>query len=68
MIDRRKRPPACGDPFAPHVVERTHIEELGCGHQRDVLPCGCVLNDDHKTEPCDGRSVAELEKETENAY
>jgi hypothetical protein len=44
-----------------HWCDRAETFDHPCGHQYDRLPCGCFI-DDHDTEPCDGRPVAELEE------
>ncbi|GAA0494153.1 hypothetical protein Ade02nite_20630 [Paractinoplanes deccanensis] len=54
------RPPICQNIFA-HLPDNADTFEHACGHQVLELPCGCVI-DDHDTEECDGRSVAELEE------
>lgn len=51
----------CRDPFQHFPDYPDEVFELDCGHQIFVLPCGCRC-DDHNHEPCDGRTVAELEE------
>jgi hypothetical protein len=54
--------PVCQNPFAIHRRDLAEVFEYPCGHQFDRLACGCITADDHTTEPCDGRTVAELEE------
>jgi hypothetical protein len=52
--------PPCLNPFQ-HLRDLAVTHDHDCGHQFDVLPCGCVV-DDHQTEPCDGMLIAQLEE------
>lgn len=52
--------PVSVNPFR-HRRDLADTHDHDCGHQFDVLPCGCVL-DDHDDEPCDGTPVAQLEE------
>ncbi|MGX6604817.1 hypothetical protein ACWKSP_22215 [Micromonosporaceae bacterium Da 78-11] len=54
-------PLACLNPFM-HLHNQVATYDHPCGHQYDVLPCGCAGLDDHDHEPCDGLPVAELEE------